>query len=1172
MLFSIRRFGRRNKIQKVSSPTPDATPPPRLHFARRWFRRLLWVLVAFLFLMFFFAWLLTTPPVKNWLKERARVTLESALQSRVYFGNLDTNLLTHLVLHNVCLYPKNPNIHKPYLTLSELSVDYPTLPLLAGRWYIRRIHLGTVHIELTRLPSGRLNLPFLYSLTSKTSSGPSVKTRGFHVTFKRFDMDRLTVLLHDEKLGHQTRLDCRDGRLTHSSYNWILEATVHALLLDGQPVVEKKKGISNTIRAHWNPWESALEKSDLEFLGGQIIARGVLMQSGIFRDTSFEIHGANLSRFVKILAFNRTPLDGTLDASATFFGNPDFPQKLQSSGHMVIHPIDPSPSQTNLIDLRWDLQHGALNASLAEEDNDILFKANINPDGSLKGVLTASFDSLSTLTQRSGLGESSGTLAATGDLSGTLHHPKLVLQIDGLNLRIAQFPADRIEGHIQWEPGNLRFNHVRITGSERAFHEDQKPFGLSGLSGGVTYLLELDGPSSDPSAHLTADFKRPGWKFLKFDRAALRASLSHHRFRVDLFKGQRDFTVLQFQGQHDFHKGDGLFNLLLAEVKGSTSRGADFANPLPEKTASSAEHFTAQWLRKKNGGFDGSASCRDFNLAFLTDLAPSSSRMEGKLTTNLLLHRAGPRQPLSVTGQASLRSGLWRSRYDTAPVEGLQGEADWKGSKINLKELRGTIRGVVFQVKGSAALPTTDAPWNLTLLAAGKQALLLTGHVGPEKLDLSADLGPLPAGFIEPFLSFLKDISGNLQGKFHITGTLGSPLVQGRFQTNQLNLFLPVLNARLSKGDLNASLKGNRLVLDPSLLRFNDGPLTLSGAMAWGSNGLEEFNFRTTFSKAKVSMPGLMKGTLEQGWISWAMSEDGYLLSGDADLSEGRWLKPFKMGSNSSTPSELPDFLNRTRLSIRFRGSQNLWLDNNYAKILAEADAALTGTWGAPTLLGTFTAIEGKVLYLDRRFTVESGSANFNDATTINPVLSLQAAATVRSYGVDGNPIPYTLSLSISGPLDQMVLSLTSDPALSQSDIVSLLTLGATQQEIVSRNPQSSTSTGDVLLSRAGSLTEQTLADYSTRKVGQWIGLEDLSMQGDPLGLGGSTSGSSSPQISATTRITDKISVTYQTNTGSNPQRSVRIGYYLSNRFSIATQSDQTGQSSLDLKYRLLFK
>jgi hypothetical protein len=153
-----------------------------------------------------------------------------------------------------------------------------------------------------------------------------------------------------------------------------------------------------------------------------------------------------------------------------------------------------------------------------------------------------------------------------------------------------------------------------------------------------------------------------------------------------------------------------------------------------------------------------------------------------------------------------------------------------------------------------------------------------------------------------------------------------------------------------------------------------------------------------------------------------------------------------------------------------------------------------------------------------------------------------------------------------------MALALTSDPPLSQPDIGSLLTLGATQQEIISRNPQSGSSAGGALLSRAGSLTEQTLTDYSTRKVGQWIGLEDLTMQGDVLGLGGAGNASSGPLISATTHITDRVNVTYSTSTGSNPQRAVRIGYYLSNRISIVTQSDQSGQTDLDLKYRLLFK
>ncbi len=117
----------------------------------------------------------------------------------------------------------------------------------------------------------------------------------------------------------------------------------------------------------------------------------------------------------------------------------------------------------------------------------------------------------------------------------------------------------------------------------------------------------------------------------------------------------------------------------------------------------------------------------------------------------------------------------------------------------------------------------------------------------------------------------------------------------------------------------------------------------------------------------------------------------------------------------------------------------------------------------------------------------------------------------------------------------------------------------------------SGASTGETLLTRAGTLTAQTLADYSARKVGRWIGLEDLSLEGDALGLekGSSSDGA---RISATTRVTDRVSVTYRTNTGSDPLRSVRIGYYLSNQLSVVTEGAQSGETSLDLKYRLLFR
>jgi autotransporter translocation and assembly factor TamB len=263
--------------------------------------------------------------------------------------------------------------------------------------------------------------------------------------------------------------------------------------------------------------------------------------------------------------------------------------------------------------------------------------------------------------------------------------------------------------------------------------------------------------------------------------------------------------------------------------------------------------------------------------------------------------------------------------------------------------------------------------------------------------------------------------------------------------------------------------------------------------------------------------------------------------------------------------------LDRTRFSVRFRGAQNLWLDNTMARCRVDAEATLTGSWPAPTLLGRFTALEGHVLYLDRRFVIEKGSAVFDDATVINPQLDLRAATTLRSYSATGAPQPYAIRFTVSGPLDRMALGLSSDPNLSQADIVSLLTFGATQQEMVTRNPRTGASTGETLLTRAGPSRPRPWPITRPARSGDGSASRTSPWRATALGLekGSSSDGA---RISATTRVTDRVSVTYRTNTGSDPLRSVRIGYYLSNQLSVVTEGAQSGETSLDLKYRLLFR
>jgi autotransporter translocation and assembly factor TamB len=354
--------------------------------------------------------------------------------------------------------------------------------------------------------------------------------------------------------------------------------------------------------------------------------------------------------------------------------------------------------------------------------------------------------------------------------------------------------------------------------------------------------------------------------------------------------------------------------------------------------------------------------------------------------------------------------------------------------------------------------------------------------------------------------------------------------------------------------------------LTEGVLKFNGGPSTLTGTVAWG-DGLEDFSFQARMTKVKVLMPRLLSGTIEKGRADWFKKGDGYRLTGDLDLSDSRWLKNFTMEVSPPTPA-LPDLLAKTEFNIKFRGSQTVWLDNNFGRLRVDADAALTGTWGAPTLLGRFDSLEGQVKYLDRKFTVSSASAVFPDPSVINPILTLQADTLVRSFHSGDQAVEYDVTLGVSGPLDRMQISLTSNPALADADIASLLTLGVTRQDLIARGGGGGSTTG-ALASRAGSYTTQALTDLSARKVGQMIGLEELAVETNPFGGTGGIDGS---RVTATTRVTDRVSVTYRTDTGANPQRAVRVGYFLSNKFSLVTQADQVGQSSLDLKYRLLFK
>lgn len=90
------------------------------------------------------------------------------------------------------------------------------------------------------------------------------------------------------------------------------------------------------------------------------------------------------------------------------------------------------------------------------------------------------------------------------------------------------------------------------------------------------------------------------------------------------------------------------------------------------------------------------------------------------------------------------------------------------------------------------------------------------------------------------------------------------------------------------------------------------------------------------------------------------------------------------------------------------------------------------GTVQSPDVSGRLNVSRGTVNYLQTRFKVISATADFVRPGTIIPMIRLNSEAQLSLTKVN---------MSVSGPLSAMEVHLSSEPAMSQQELVSLLTL-----------------------------------------------------------------------------------------------------------------------------------
>ncbi len=529
-----------------------------------------------------------------------------------------------------------------------------------------------------------------------------------------------------------------------------------------------------------------------------------------------------------------------------------------------------------------------------------------------------------------------------------------------------------------------------------------------------------------------------------------------------------------------------------------------------------------------------------------------------------------------LVGEIVLKDGSVELGEKTPTVHTVHLNSTIQDSTLLIKSLNGFIRQTPFLMRGMLEVSKRrDVRLQLNLSISDIGTVEGNGLMSRDTLQFDARIRHVDLALLQPFVPGVKQLSGDLNTTLMLSGSMRDPKIDGHLVVRKLALQPHWLSTPFTDGVINVSFDRNEVKIDTLLMRMNDGIVSVSGNVIHERGELRNVHLKTYARELRMERPKQFVTQLKSADFSYRNKENHYLLDGDVVLGDTRFLMNFKPQSilpftkSMERPvQELPSFLAQTRMNIRIRESDNIWIDNNLARMRLHAELNVIGNPARPNMSGRVTVVKGYILFLDRKFKITRGVVDFVDPEHLNPIVDLAAGTTVKSYRAM-EMTSYDITLSVRGPLDEAEFEFVSIPPLERSDIVSLLTIGATREQLAGRDMEGEApSVSGIILERAKELSSRRVAAYISRNVGGLLGLDQVTIDGNLFRFDKSWG----PELLASKKFSDKVEITYKTNIGHLNDQSIRLDYRLTERFSLQGETDQFGRSGLDFKYGLRFK
>ena len=447
------------------------------------------------------------------------------------------------------------------------------------------------------------------------------------------------------------------------------------------------------------------------------------------------------------------------------------------------------------------------------------------------------------------------------------------------------------------------------------------------------------------------------------------------------------------------------------------------------------------------------------------------------------------------------------------------------GPEVNLSQTRISGQGFDFRLGGTLAL-NGDAPVNFALTGAAHLAEL--GQVSPDLL-----------------------LGGTIAVDARLTGKISDPRLAGEIRLEQISASGDALPLGIFNGNGRITLGADRITLESFTAQANDGNLNASGEVRLAGLRPQDWHFTAVGNNVNVIYEGA--SIIANANLDLTGNTDRQVLSGTINIPEGDYTTnldfasmangsggadglSFGSGSGGSTTGRGPLGLPPLGLDLRINAPGTLLIRNQQVNTVGTAALSIGGTATDPNITGRVAVEGGTIKLRAQRYDITTGTLDFPGGGS-TPVVNLQTEADISNYHV---------YVGLQGPLDQMEVTLRSDPDLPRSDVLSLVATGHINSSTLAS--QDLVSSG---LGAAASLLSEQFISQPTESL---LGLNRFQI--DPV-----LEPNSNPAARLTIgkQLTRDLSFTYSTNVGSEQDQSVIVEYILSNRFSGLASYTQGG-------------